>query len=220
MRARGTVHSCFKRASALLSPPAVSRFDARQGALRRPRVVPVSRGTVPVPLEALPSLLSRPDFGGLVPAAAAFASAAASFCFATGCVYSPFLTRNVVAARGAAHGAAARHDRLCRSPSAAPTGRCTGPLQPKGHLPQRDHGRGLVLSDAGGAQSRGGRPRRARGAGILPTVAPRSLRAQATRKPITRTSSSTRTTRTAWCTASSVSRSPSFNLCLRSPDAV
>ena len=170
--------------------------------MRRPRVVPVSRGTVPVPLEALPSLLSRPDFGGLVPAAAAFASAAASFCFAAGCVYSPFLTRNVVAARGAAHGAAPRHDRLCRSPSAAPAGRRAGALQPEIYLPQRDHGRGLVLPDARRAQGRGGRARRANGAGILLTIAPRSLRAQATPRPTTRTSSSTRTTRTAWCTAS------------------
>ena len=210
MRARGSVPSCFKRASALLSPPAVSRFDARQGALRRPRVVPVSRGTVPVPLEALPSLLSRPDFGGLVPAAAAFASAAASFCFAAGCVYSPFLTRNVVAARGAAHGAAPRHDRLCRSPSAAPASRRAGALQPKVHLPQRHHGRGLVLSDAGGAQGRGGgRPRHARRVGILSSSAPRSSpRAQATRRPTTRTSSSTATTRTAWCTGSDAREHP------------
>ena len=48
-------------------------------------------------------------------------------------------------------------------------------LQPKVHLPQRDHGRGLVLPDTRGAQSRGGRPRRALGAVIFPTVAPRSI---------------------------------------------
>ena len=90
-------------------------------------------------------------------------------------------------------------------PSAFPTTgrRGAGPLQPKVHdPPQRDHGRGVVLSDARRAKGRGGRPRRARGAGILLSSIASTLRAQATPRPTTRTSSSTRTTRTAWCTAS------------------
>ena len=123
------------------------------------------------------------------------------------------------------HGAAARHCRLCRNPSAA-TGRRAGPLQPEIHFPQRDHGRGLVLPDTRGAQGRDGRPRRARGVEScrLPTLI-RRPRAQATRRHTTRTSSSTRITRTAWCTASEtrghLSRAPPWpNLCLRSsPEA-
>ena len=39
---------------------------------------------------------------------------------------------------------------------------------------------------------------------VFPTTIIRPPRAQATRKPTTRTSSSTATTRTAWCTASEV----------------
>ena len=45
--------------------------------MRGPRCVPVTRGAVPVPLEALPSLLGRSDLGGHichVPSAAAIAS--------------------------------------------------------------------------------------------------------------------------------------------------
>ena len=42
--------------------------------------------------------------------------------------------------------------------------------------------------------------------------------AQATRRPTTRTSSSTRTTRTAWCTGSSTRAPSPLNLCLRSPE--
>ena len=125
---------------------------------------------------------------------------------------------HLFAARGATHGAAARHCRLDNIPSAAPTGRRAGPSQPEIHdLPQRDHGGGLVLSDARGCQSRGGRPRRANGAGILLTIAPRSLRAQATPRPTTRTSSSTATTRTAWCTASEGARVPPRLTCVCDP---
>jgi len=76
------------------------------------------------------------------------------------------------------HGAAARHCRLDNTPSAVPTGRRAGPVQPEIHdLPQRDHGERLVLSDARGCQSRGGRPRRARS--VASSMAPRSIRPRA-----------------------------------------
>ena len=124
-----------------------------------------------------------------------------TLCF-SGLPSSTFLPRAALAPRSSPHGAAARHCRLDNTPS-VPTGQRAGALQPKVHLPQRDHGRGLVLPDTRGAQSRGGRPRCARGAEILSSSAPRlSPRAQATPRRITRTSSSTATTRTAWCTAS------------------
>ena len=128
----------------------------------------------------------------------------ASLCVASG-FFAFQLLHTFFIGTGAAHGAAARHGRLDNTPSAAPTAdRRAGALQPKGHdLPQRDHGRGLVLPDTRGAQSRGGRTRHACGAGILSSSAPRlSPRAQATPRRITPTSSSTVTTRTAWCTAS------------------
>ena len=87
----------------------------------------------------------------------------ASLCVASG-FFAFQLLHTFFIGTGAAHGAAARHGRLDNTPSAAPTAdRRAGALQPKGHdLPQRDHGRGLVLPDTRGAQSRGGRPRRAR----------------------------------------------------------
>ena len=53
---------------------------------------------------------------------------------------------------------------------------------------------------------------------FFPTAAPRSLRAQATPRRITPTSSSTVTTRTAWCTGSEARAPSPLNLCLRSPE--
>ena len=88
----------------------------------------------------------------------------------------PTSSSHLFAARGATHGAAARHCRLDNTPSAVPSGRAAA-LQPKVDLPQRDHGSGLVLSDARGAQSRGGRPRRARS--VASSMAPRSIRPRA-----------------------------------------
>ena len=63
-----------------------------------------------------------------------------------------------------------------------------------------------------GADVRGTRAARE----FFSTVAPRSLRAQATRRPTTRTSSSTRITRTAWCTANEA-RAPPRLTCVCDP---
>ena len=75
----------------------------------------------------------------------------ASQCIAAACLHYAFIA---LGAMSHTAGVATPHQQP-QQPADA------GPLQPKVHLPQRDHGRGLVLPDTRGAQSRGGRPRHA-----------------------------------------------------------
>ena len=64
-----------------------------------------------------------------------------SLCVASGFFAFQLLHLFFIGTGAAAYGAAARHGRLDNTPSAVPTGRRGGALQPKVHdPPQRDHG--------------------------------------------------------------------------------
>ena len=65
----------------------------------------------------------------------------ASLCVISGFFAFQLLHTFFISTGAAAHGAAARHGRLDNTPSAFPTDRRGGALQPKVHdPPQRDHG--------------------------------------------------------------------------------